>query len=119
MGYRQGKKSTVTTYTDRLMAYLWGGMVVVMLALLVQGARMGWDEVYPILFLLWGWALFVSGGMVRFMPLMWGGVFNWAMGIFAFYQSFEVQLLLIATSMIATYLIPGYMLRLKFKKDAA
>lgn len=119
MGVRKGKKAEVTTYTDRLMGYLWGGMVVVMVILLVMGAALGWSTVYPILMLLWGWALFVSGGMVRFPPLMWGGVFNWALGAFAFFQTFEVQLLLIATSMFATYLVPGYMLRIKLKKDAA
>lgn len=118
-GYRQSKEARVTTYTDRLMGYVWGGMVVIMLTLLVNGSLLGWATVYPILILLWGWALFISGGMVRFAPLLWGGVFNWALGTFAFYQSFEVQLLLIATSMIVSYLIPGYMLRMKIKRDAA
>jgi hypothetical protein len=119
MGYRSSKKAQVTTYTDRVAGFVWGGMVIVMFALLIQGASLGWQVVYPILMLLWGWALFISGGMIRFTPLILGGIYNWAMGIFAFYQPFDVQLLLIATSMVATYLIPGYMLKLKVKRDAA
>lgn len=117
--YRHGKKATVTTYTDRLMSYVWGGMVICMLLLLSQGSRIGWEIVYPILLILWGWALFISGGMVRFKPLIVGGALNWVLGLVGFFQSFETQLLIIAVSMVVSYLIPGYLLKAKMKRNAA
>ena len=119
IGYRDNKKSTVKTYTDRLMTYVRGGMVVCMFILFSQGAHLEWEVVYPILMLLWGWALFISGGMVRFKPLMFSGALNWVLGIIGFYVSFENQLVLIAASMVFSYLVPGYMLRAKARANAA
>ena len=119
VGHRQGKKASVKTYTDRLMSFVWGGMVICMLLLLSQGGRFGWDIIYPTLLVLWGWALFVSGGMARFKPLMIGGALNWIFALIGFFQPFEIQLLIIAASMIVSYLIPGYLLRAKMKKNAA
>jgi len=119
IGYRDNKKATVKTYTDRLMTYVWGGMVVCMFILLSQGTHLDWEVVYPILMLFWGWALFISGGMVRFKPLMFGGALNWVLGIIGFYLTFENQLLLIAASMVFSYLVPGYLLRAKVKANAA
>lgn len=119
VGHRQGKKASVKTYTDRLMSFVWGGMVICMLILLSQGAHLEWGVVYPILMILWGWALFISGGMVRFKPLMFGGALNWILGTIGFYVTFENQLLLIAASMVFSYLVPGYMLRAKARVNAA
>lgn len=118
-GAKKAKQSGARSYTDRLMSFLWGGMVVVMLALISQGAQIGWDKVYPIFVLIWAWALFVSGGMLRFKPLLFGAFLNLIIALVAFYQEFEIQLLLLALSMIGSYLVPAYMLKRKIRNNAA
>jgi hypothetical protein len=51
----------------------------------------------------------LSGVIFRFRPLMIGGILNWIIALTAFYVDFDIQLLLLALSMVVSYLIPGYL----------
>jgi hypothetical protein len=42
---------------------------------------------------------------------MIGGILNWLIALTAFYVSFDIQLLLLALSMVVSYLIPGYLVK--------
>jgi hypothetical protein len=118
LGSRMSRQKA-SSHFEKIMGYLWGGMTIVLLVVLVQGARVGWDVAYPMLILLWGWATFVSGGILKFKPLVAGGILSLILGAAAFWMPFHIQILTIAASMIFTYLLPGYMLRSQSRKHAA
>jgi hypothetical protein len=111
VGAQQSKKKKNTGYMDRLMSYVWGGFVVTLIIVLLNGPRMGWDMAYGVLISLYGLATFISGGLLKFKPLIYGGISAWLIAIISFFMSMEYILLLMALSMITSYLIPGYLLR--------
>jgi len=119
MGKRQSKQADHTLYSDKVMPYLWAGCTISMLILIVLGYKLTWNIVYPLLLIIWAIGLFSSGALIRFKPLMYGAVLNWILAIFAFFVAFDVQLLLIACSMLFSYLVPGYMLQAQARRDAA
>ncbi len=119
MGRKQSKESERTLYSDKVLPSLWLACTISMLILIVLGYKLAWDVVYPILLIIWAIGLFSSGALIRFKPLMFGAVLNWALAIFAFFVTFEIQLLLIACSMLFSYLIPGYMLQAQARRNAA
>lgn len=55
-------------------------------------------------------ATFVSGIIIRFKPLLVGGVIFWVAGTLCFIVSPLDQYLVGGAAMIFGYLIPGYML---------
>lgn len=61
--------------------------------------------------------LFVSGGYLRFKPLIIGGICNWIIAIVATYVEFDIQLLLLALAVLVGYIIPGHMLSSHYKKN--
>lgn len=117
VGYRQSKKSRVKTYAERAMNYLWLGFLVTLLAVLFGMGRTGLEASYPIIMLLYGLGTFVSGGILKFKALRVGGIISWICGLAGFYTDFSNQLLLIMLAIIASYIIPGYLLAKSNRKN--
>ena len=111
--YRLGKKSTVMTHVDLAMIYLWYGFLIAITIFIVAAIFniMSYTLLNPIIIVLYGLGTFVSGGILKFRPLIVGGLIAWGIAVVAFMIQSEIQLLLVAASIIAAYLIPGYMLK--------
>ena len=111
---KQSKKETIKTYVDTYMNYLWIAMGLAMVFVLSMSFKLGINT-YPVLLLIYGIGTFVSGGLISFKPLIIGGIVCFMLSATAFFVSFEIQLLFIAASMLASYIIPGHLLKAKFK----
>lgn len=70
--------------------------------------------------LLYGMPSILTGGIMKFKPMLYGGILCWICCIVSVYTDSKVDLLLMALSATAMWLIPGIMLRRKFvaKKNA-
>ncbi len=114
-GYRMGKKTKVMSHIDKMMIYLWYGFLAVILILISMAllGRLNWITVYPTIIVLYGLGTFVSGGVLKFKPLILGGIACWLIAITAFFVQPQYVLLLTALSIIMAYLIPGYLLKSK------
>src|ERR1041384_992431 len=80
MGWRKDKKRAVKTYTEAVLDYVLTSFLVCLfiVLILVGGSKDGWVIAYPLVMMIYGMWLFISGGMMRFRPLIIGGVLNWA-----------------------------------------
>jgi len=114
-GRKQNKNKKVKTYIDELMGYvLIAFLVSLFMVLFFQGMLK--LNCYPMVMMVYGIWLFISGGAIKFKPLIAGGIINWVLCIAAFFVSFEVQLLLLALAVLLGYIIPGHMLKSKYQK---
>lgn len=111
--YRQGKKENKKTYMDEFMKYVLISFLVSMCLVIVFMSKLGLNT-YPMIMMVYGMWLFVSGGAIKFKPIIIGGVINWAMAIVAFFLPFEQQLLCLAAAVLMGYIIPGHLLKAKF-----
>ena len=112
---RKSKTDTVTTYVDEFMKYLWGSFVVSLLIVLGFMSKIGPENAYPIILLLYGIATFVSGGALQFKPLMIGGAACGALAVASMFMPFEFQLLALSLAVLVAYIVPGYLLRSQYK----
>lgn len=117
VGFRHKKKATVKTYVDRAMGYLWGAVGITLLVVLIAMIKVGPLVAYPILIFLYGIGTFVSGGILKFKPLVVGGIACWVIGSIAVYVNFSDQLILLATAIVVSYLIPGHLLAARKEED--
>lgn len=113
---RQVKKQTVRTYTDEIISYVWivfgisGGI-----ATFILGRSNTWISMYPMILMLYGMPTFLSGAIMRFQPLMFGAVVCWILAVVATFIDPLNTLLLVALAVIAAWIIPGYILKMKYK----
>ena len=69
---------------------------------------------YYVLYAFW---MFIHGSAIRFKPLIMGAAVNWAAAIAMFFiEDFMYDMLVSAIAILTGYLIPGYMLRSKYRK---
>lgn len=116
-GYRLGKRTKVRTYVDMSMIYIWYGFIISIMILLFAAAltEFSFTLINPIIIVFYSLGTFVSGGILKFKPLVIGAIFSWVIAFVAFIVRDETQLLLMALAIVVSYLIPGYMLKYRNK----
>ncbi|MBA2610368.1 MAG: hypothetical protein H0U95_00250 [Bacteroidetes bacterium] len=116
-GHKQGKKQKVKTHIDSYLGFVWGGFIIAMAITLGFGYAHGIKSTYFFLMLLYGLATFISGGILNFKPLIYGSLFSFAFAILSVFLGEIDQFLCISAALILSYIIPGHMLRSKFKSQ--
>jgi hypothetical protein len=112
-GYKQEKKKKVHSYINDIMKYVLIAFLVSLLTVLFFMGKLG-PATYPLVMIIYGIWLFISGGAIKFKPLIWGGIVNWVLAIAAFFAGFEQQLILLALAVLLGYIIPGHLLKRKY-----
>ena len=116
-GINEGKQKRVKTYVGESMKYLWIGMGISYFVLSMILDKIGWGAaVFPFFIMLYGLGTFVSGGFLKFRPLIIGGIIAWVLAIAAAYVEYDYQMLFGAAAILVSYIIPAYMLRSKDKQ---
>lgn len=115
-GAVNGRKAKVHTYADMLYMWTWIGFLFTAIVLfIVQSDKM--ENITPYILLLAGLPTFLSGFIVKFKPLIVGGVCFWVIAILVHFAGPTLALLGTPLAMLTGYLIPGYMLRNKTDHD--
>ena len=117
---KKNKYRRVRTYTGYILGYVWLTFVIVifLLAFLIGRLTTGdyYTHISPILLTIYGIPIFLSGIILRFKPLVIGGIGCWILSIAAMLiDNYDYQFLLIPLAMIIAWIIPGYLLRAKYK----
>jgi hypothetical protein len=111
---RKNRKKMIRTYIGESMGNLWTGIGIsfFVLSFIISSAKDGWVYSYPFFILFYGLGTFISGRILKFTPLVIGGVFNWVLACAAVYVDFDYQMLLTCAALLTSYIIPGHLLRL-------
>ena len=110
---RKNSKSSVRTYVGDSMGYLWTGIGIsffVMSFIISNMGEDGWYHGYPFFILFYGLGTFVSGKILQFKPLIYGGIFNWVLACVCVLVPYDYQLLIAATAILCSYIIPGHLI---------
>ena len=116
------KHPKVTTYTDSIIGYVWitFGVVIILLGFLIGYLTTGeyYTHIVHILLAVYGMPVFLTGVIVRFKPLIYGGIGCWLLCIIStFINNYDYQFLCIPAAMLIAWIIPGYLLRAKYKSE--
>ncbi len=118
LGSNERKKNHVSTYIGDSIRYLWTGMGIAFFVLSLIINRPGWGtDLYPFYIMLYGLGTFVSGSILRFRPLIIGGLLAFGIAVGAAYLSYDYQMLAGAASILVSYIIPAYLLRARYQSE--
>jgi hypothetical protein len=116
---RQKKKERVRTYTDEIAGFVWISFGIMMfITIFLMSKNSVFEQMYPMFLVLYGMPTFLCGCIFRFPALKFGGLACWALAIAAAFVKWDYQLLLLATAVMTAWIVPGYLLRAKFKKES-
>ena len=112
------KKEKVKTYSDGIIDAIWICFGVCMFVLTIVMGRLNlWMYMNSLVLLFYSIPTFLSGFVMRFTPLKLGGVACWLLAIASTFVTSVYHLLLIAMAVLIAWIIPGYLLRKKFKNQ--
>ncbi|MEO6813580.1 MAG: hypothetical protein ABI172_06585 [Ginsengibacter sp.] len=118
--YLRGKRhiQKAKTYTGDINAFVWITFFICMMIIIFICLRYEkYDLIYPLLLVLYGMPTFLSGFIIKFQPLIIGGICCWILAIISPFINVEYHVLFIGAAVIVAWIIPGYLLKAKFKKQ--
>lgn len=110
-GSRENKQHQVRTAMDRVIVWLWVAFVVTMLVTMIGAGVAGYNTPIGSIMVLTGLPTFVSGQLMRFRPLILGGILFWVLGTISFFVDVPVMAGLYVAAMFFGYIVPGYLLK--------
>lgn len=120
---RRKKNAKVKTYTDDILGFVWITFVILMFLFGFLFGQILGESYYKLMnpgFLaLYGMPTFLSGIILKARPLVIGGICCWVLSIISTFIPYEYQLLLLSLAVIIAWIIPGYVLQARFKKENA
>jgi len=110
------KKVRVKTYAGESMGYLWTGLGITFFVISLVFIKFGWQHCYPFFMVLYGLGTFVSGKILKYVPLVAGGLISFGLAAVSVWLPYEYQMLCAAGALLVSYIIPAHLLRKRFRK---
>ena len=107
---RVKRSSPVKSSFDRIYGQLWWTVFVAIMIVLIFMSELNYNTT-PVILLFSAIGTYITGQILRFKPLIAGGVSLFAMAIVAFMLDVQYQFLLAGFAMLAGYIIPGILLK--------
>lgn len=109
MSIRDNRERQVSTYTGDAMRALWMAMGIGFILLTWFAFKISVNP-FPVFLILYGIGTFTSGQLIEFRPLVYGGLFAFAMSIVCLYTEGSYVYLVLALAILGSYIIPGHLL---------
>jgi len=111
-GIITGRKAKTHTYADKIWMWTWMAFLISMFVLFIVHSK-SMETISAYILLLVGFPTFISGIIIRFRPLIVGGISFWIFALLVHFGGPTIGPLGVPVSMIVGYLIPGYILKSK------
>lgn len=110
------KAKSVQTHNDVALQSLWTALGIAFIILTFLSFRISFN-IFPFLILLYGIGTFVTGKIIQFKPLIFGGITCFFLSVIITYIDGAEQLLILALSVVVSYIIPGILLKKEFNNQ--
>ena len=117
-GAKQSKKQKVKTHIETHVNQVWVTLGLAFIFLIIAIFLQINFEILPTFILLYGIGIFCTGRIIKFMPMVIGGAICFPLFICCSYftfNNFTNQYLILAFALLVSYIIPGHLLKAKFK----
>lgn len=110
-GAQEGRREHAETLADRALMWLWVGFIITLFSTIAGAGIAGYTTPVGSIMLLTGLPTFATGQMLRFKPLIIGGILFWVLGTISFFVDPLWIGILNITGMLFGYIIPGILLK--------
>lgn len=113
---KEKKRKSFISHNEITINYVWIAFTFSMFITSFYFSHFRLGNVSPLIMMLFAIPTFIIGGMTRFRPMVFGGVFCFAASVTSMFTTVEIDLLLMATCGMVAWLIPGLIKWGKYKK---
>ena len=109
--FKEEKREKVKTFISEANRYVWFIIMLAYVVLFFVFAKIGWQYCFPFYILLYGIGTYITGSLLKFKPMVIGGIICLFLAALAPYLEYTLQILLCAFAILASYIVPGHLLR--------
>lgn len=109
-GAREGRKAGVGTFTDKVFIWVWVAFTITLVIVIVSSVAVG-SKPGPWVSIITGMPTIISGGILRFRPLIIGGILFWTFGLLSLFVWPDHGALLFGLALLFGYIVPGILLK--------
>lgn len=110
-GSRQSNRAKVKTHIDSIYQTIWIAFAFPVVVIIFAGGVIGPQNITGMILLMAGYALFITGKVLKFKPIHYGALVLWVAALSALYFNDSSQYIIGAVGTGLGYLVPGYMLK--------
>lgn len=114
--FKDKKRQRVKTFINEAMGYVWFIIMCAYLVFFFVFIKIGWQFCFPFYIMLYGIGTYITGSLLKFKPLVIGGITCLLLAALTPYLKYELQILLSAFSILISYIIPGHLLRNQYQR---
>lgn len=118
MMIKNAKKKNFVSYEETTMSYVWWAFGVTILMLNLFNGYYTPLHSESLFLMLFGLPTFITGGMFRFKPMIYGGIICWVLFVISLFTDLKINMLLMALAALSAWVIPGIILRKKCSHQA-
>ena len=116
---KEKKQKQFTGHDEPTMRYLWSTFGICIFILSFYNSKFGGDETTTLYMMLYGIPTFITGGIFKFKPMIFGGLICWALSVLSIFTPLKTDMLFMAACGLFAWLIPGIILWNKYQKQKA
>ena len=117
---KESRSRNFVSYDKEPLAYSWMAFgISIFILSLYSGYHDQKGEGSSLFMMLYAMPTFITGGITKFKPMIFGGIFCWVASIVSIFTTLEIDLLLMAACGLFAWLIPGIILWRRYKKTVA
>ncbi len=116
LSIRDRKKEKVLSHNTAAIGSVWLALGISFFMLAFLSSRISFD-MFPFLILLYGIGTFITGRIIQFKPLIFGGLACFILCVLITYVEGPEKLLILALSVLLSYIIPGILLKREFNQQ--
>jgi|GEM_PF-3166200 len=111
-GKKEEKENGANTFAGSVLKYIWIASGIAAIILWFAAAKLGWEYINAAMFVAFAVPVFITGGIMKFKPALFGGIVLFIFGIITFLlANYSWVYLLAALGWVLGYLVPGYILK--------
>lgn len=110
MSVQDRKKEKTVSHNTSAICAVWLALGISFFILAFLSFRISF-EIFPFLILFYGIGTFATGKILQFTPLIYGGIACFILSMLITYINGPEQLLILALSVVVSYIIPGILLK--------
>lgn len=113
------KNKNFVAHDEQTMTYVWSTFGICIFILSFYNSRFGNGSSTTLFMMLYGIPTFITGGVFKFRPMIFGGLVCWVLSIISIFTSVSTDMLFMAACGLFAWLIPGIILWNRYQKSKA
>ncbi len=114
---KEKRSKNYTSHDEGSVYFVWITFAICIFILSFYNSKFGNEHSTTLVMMLYGIPTFITGGIFKFKPMIFGGLCCWALSVISIYTSLENDMLLMAASGLVAWLIPGLILFNRYQKQ--